>query len=190
MPNLAALDSVEPVGSEIAPLAPSVAEGLFRDQGPVDADGLVIPEFWRPCPRRWAAIALSVRQKWSAEYLAKVANTPPPKAKRSGSGATRFTTDYAVRWGRDQGWKLIERERFDHLTKRHHDLEFGVDAMFINPAGGRIGVQGAGKSEKAPHYQRFMDAGGPAKARDRAVTVVYVEFVRGNYTPVLEEKWT
>jgi hypothetical protein len=102
---------------------------------------------------------------------------------------TRFTTDYAVEWGRKQGWKLIERERYDHRTKRHFDLELGVDAIFDNNVDARVGVQGAGKGERAKHRERFEQRGGETKARRRNLHVYYVEFVRGDKTPIVMERW-
>lgn len=185
MINLAALD-----------LEPSALDH------PIDADGLVIPDFWRPAPDRWMRQALSVRQKLSAAYLederrkAEKAATLVLKAPRAG-GKTGppFTTDYAIKWMRRQKqpngrpWTLIDRERFDFKTKRHADLQLGMDLLCDDGQDGMVGIQAAGKSERAEHYRRFMDRGGPDKAKRRHIRVFYMEFVRGNPNPILMEQW-
>ena len=86
-----------------------------------------------------------------------------------------------VRW--------LEREGYDARTKRHHDLELGVDALFDDGGPGRVGIQGAGRGERLEHLRRFMDRGGPERAKSRAVKVIYLEFERGNIEPVRNEQW-
>lgn len=110
----------------------------------------------------------------------------PPKISQPGPGT--FTTQYAIDWGTKQGWKLIDRERFNHRTKRHQDLQLASDAMFEGPEG-LILVQGAGRGERKPHRFKFDERGGVAKAHHRHLKFVYVEFERGCKTPILEEWW-
>ncbi len=163
----------------------------------LDPDGLPVPEVWQGNPQRWAALPLSVRQSRAAPPVADNSPTPfgadrparvpqPDRAPRP--YAKRYTTDYAVGWGRKQGWTLIERERYDFRTKRHHDLMLGVDALFEGPDG-MIGVQGAGKSERKAHWDRFLARGGPDKAARRHIKICYAEFERGNKTPITVEWW-
>jgi len=128
---------------------------------------------------RFEARAEAQRQLQAASF------GEPQEEKR----ITRFTTDYAVEWGRAQGWLLIDRERFDFRTKRHHDLELGVDAIFDNRVDARVGVQGAGKGERKHHRERFEERGGEATAKRRNLQVFYAEFVRGDKTPILLEQW-
>ncbi len=104
-------------------------------------------------------------------------------------GAKRFSTQYAVDWGRAQGWKLLDRERYDARTHRHHDLWLGADALFEDQAG-LVLVQGAGRYEKAEHVVRFDRAGGPARAHKLGVRFIYLEFVRESKEPVLQEEWS
>jgi len=112
----------------------------------------------------------------------------PEKVKRKSAGT--FTTAYAKAYGKKQGYtRILDQERYDYRTKRHHDCEGAVDVIFDDGNGGRIGFQGAGVGERAEHYNRFMAWGGPDKARDRRLKVVYLEFVRGNKTPVKVEEW-
>lgn len=107
-----------------------------------------------------------------------------PKSPR----AKRFTTDYAIKWGKRKGWTLMDRERYDYRTKRHHDLPLGADAMFETDDG-IVYVQGAGKSERAAHWRRFEEQGGVERARKLGVAFYYVEFMRGDTTPITEEQW-
>lgn len=112
----------------------------------------------------------------------------PEKAPRKSAGT--FTTAYAIEYGLKQGYKtIVDRERYDYRTKRHHDCEGAVDVIFDDGNGGRIGFQGAGVGERAEHYNRFMAWGGPTKARERKLRVTYLEFTRGNKTPVKVEEW-
>lgn len=148
-----------------------------------DADGIPIPAHWLPA--KWAKLPLSFRLNYNEGRLPE---PEPKKARAPRPGATRYTTEYAIAWGRRQGWKLIDRERYDARTKRHHDLMLGVDAMFESPDG-LVGVQGAGKSERKPHFQRFEDRGGAERASRLHIRVCYVEFERGNKTPKVVEWW-
>lgn len=107
-----------------------------------------------------------------------------PKTK----GPSRYSTQYAVDWGKAQGWKVLDREHYDSRLKRHHDLLLGSDVMF-DAGDGVVLVQGAGQGERALHRRRFEDAGGEDKARRLAMRFVYVEFVRGVPSPVREERW-
>jgi hypothetical protein len=153
----------------------------------VDADGLTIPELWRNTVEKWSKLPYTWRLKRSREYLAELAAVKQPSTKARTS-APRFSTDACIAWGRSKGWKLIDRERYDARLKRHHDLLLGADAMMEGPTG-IIYIQGAGRSEKKVHRERFDARGGIEKARRLKVQFVYVEFDRGTATPILEEWW-
>lgn len=161
--------------------APPDHGGCFTDD-----DGLVIPELWRHSVERWTKLPYTWRLKRSREYLAELAK--PAKVARAYTSAPRFSTDACIKWGRSQGWKLIDRERYDARLKRHHDLLLGADAMMEGPDG-IIYVQGAGRSEKKVHLERFESRGGIEKAQRLKVRFVYVEFDRHNSEPLLTEWW-
>lgn len=189
MLDMSAFAPAEPAGEASAP--PRNSEGLCSASLIHDRDGLAVPTFWQPAIHKWEKLALQVRQKFSLAYLEaleKVAQKPLPSAPQVRAPAKRFTTEYGGRWGKRQGWKEIERERYDFRTGRHHDLQLGVDLMF-DDGDGMIGVQAAGKGERTPHYQRFLERGGPEKAKRRHIRIVYVEFVRGKPDPVFYEEW-
>lgn len=154
----------------------------------IDADGFLISDTWQPRPDKWEKLPYKTRQGLSEAYTARLAKEAAKKPKTYRPGAKRFTTDYAIEWGRKQGWKLVEREGYDFRTQRHHDTMLGTDAIF-DDGDGLVGIQGAGKGEKTPHYQRFIERGGPEKAKRRSIRIFYVEFVRGNKTPILTEQW-
>lgn len=148
----------------------------------LDADGIPIPDHW--VREKWQKLPLGFRRNYNEGR----APEPEPKTKTPRPGASRFSTAYAIEWGRKQGWKLIDRERYDARTKRHHDLMLGVDAMF-ETADGLVGVQGAGRSERKAHYDRFEQRGGVARAGKLHIKVCYVEFERGEKTPKVVEWW-
>lgn len=164
--------------------------------GPVrDKDGFLVPAVWQGNPDKYSKLPEKMRRARHEELLAEM-NAPAPEPKVKRPAAKRFTTDAAVAWGRKQrekgapkNWVLIEREGYDHLTKRHHDCELGSDAIFDDQVRGRVLVQGAGRGEKEAHRKRFLDRGGPDTCRRRGARFVYVEFVRGNPEPVLLEWW-
>lgn len=160
----------------------------------VDRDGLPVAEAYRWIPDRWYALAEPVRQKFSARYLDDWWRAQQkPKANepaQSKAPAKRFTTDYAVSWGKSQGWTLIERERFDFRTKRHFDLEGKCDALFeVSSQPGRTGLQAAQPGERGAHWRKFAEWGGPEKAKQRVLKVLYVEFERGTKFPLKIEEW-
>ena len=157
---------------------------------PVDGDGILIPP---DVAHNWHRFSKPMRVKTSQTRLEwwqkeQDESTKPPKTP--GAKATNFTTGAAIKWGRRQGWKLIERERYNHFTKRHHDCELGTDAIFDDGLFGRVGIQGAGKGERASHYQRFTERGGVDTAKRRALRVLYLEFERGNPEPTKQEWWS
>lgn len=182
--------------------APSIKAGqlagLFTSSGDAPANLSPTIEPVKPAhipQHNWDKWAPQVRAKFAdlertqAEAAAKKAAelaAKPPKQKRA--PAKKFTTDYAVEWGKSQGWKLVERERYDARTNRHHDLAGGADVRFRDLDGRVIFVQGAGKSERAEHYRRFEDR--RHQLRDfNSPRFIYVEFERGNKTPIKEEEW-
>ena len=111
-------------------------------------------------------------------------STSDTRAKR----APNYTTRYAIGWGRDQGWVLLDRERYDARLRRHHDLPLGADAMFESDDG-VVFVQGAGRGERAPHWERFERAGGAERARKIHARFYYLEFKRDSRVPLVVERW-
>lgn len=108
--------------------------------------------------------------------------------KQARPGVKRFSTQYAIDWGRSQGWKLTAREGYDHRLRRHFDLMLGMDAQF-DTGDGIAMVQGAGLGERKKHYTRFEERGGVAKAQRMGISCYYVEFERGCKAPKLMEVW-
>lgn len=108
--------------------------------------------------------------------------------KRVRAYAPKFSTDYAVAWGRAQGWKLVDRESYDYRTGRSHDCQLGMDAIFDDGAG-LIGVQGAGKYQRKEHWDRFEARGGIEAAKRRHVRIIYLEFVREDTNPAQRQDW-
>jgi len=102
--------------------------------------------------------------------------------------ASNYTTKAAIAWGRAQGWKLLDRERWDQRTRRHHDLVLGADCLFES-AEGMVAIQGAGRYERTIHRERFEAAGGVERAERLHIRFVYLEFVRDSNDPVVEERW-
>lgn len=156
-----------------------------------DADGLIVPRTWA-WGHGWGKQPLAWRTRRSNEYLADEivrAEKERKRADRRKTPSTRFSTDAAIEWGRRQGWKLVERESYDYRTKRHHDCQLGMDAIMSKPGGQLVGVQGAGRSERLHHYQRFDERGGIAVAKVRNMEIWYIEFLRGNPEPVVKERW-
>ncbi len=116
-------------------------------------------------------------------------NTPQRDVMRPHKqGATRFTTQYAIDWAKARGWRLLDRERYDVRTKRHHDLLLGADALFEGPDG-MIAIQGAGRYERSEHWERFTRLGGADKARKLHIVFYYLEFERASKEPVVTEEW-
>lgn len=140
----------------------------------------------------WDRYGDAERRKFSDLHhlrLAKeAAEAAKPKRKRAQTGP-KFTTEYAVKWGRAKGWKLTDREGYDARLKRHHDLEGGADVRFRAPDGTVIFVQGAGRSERAEHWARFEERRHQLKDFNNP-RFIYIEFDRGNTTPIKEEEWT
>lgn len=118
------------------------------------------------------------------EYLQNAIDTKSP-----GKSVTKYTTKYAKEYGKKLGWRLVDAERYDARTKRHHDLMLGMDVLFEGPDG-LVAVQAAGKGESAAHRRRFEERGGVGKARKYGIRCLYWVFERGKRTPVKEENWT
>jgi hypothetical protein len=154
----------------------------------LDSDGLPIPDSPLGPYRRevWEKMPPSLRAKLRARWLGE---EPPKEPKPRRPAAKRYTTEYAIKWGRKQGWRLLDRERYDARLKRHHDLILGADAMFDGGERGLVLVQGAGKSERAEHRRRFEAGGGEARCKALHISFVYIEFVREDYAPIKEEHW-
>lgn len=111
------------------------------------------------------------------------------QAESTGTGPKRYSTQACIDWGRQQGWRLLDRERYDVRTKRHHDLFLGADAMFESDEG-LVLVQGAGKSERGPHRKRFEDRGGIERCKKLSCRFFYLEFERFTKEPVKLEVWS
>ena len=136
---------------------------------------------------RSEGLPIGWRSNQSKMYLKDQAK-PKKEPKASKPAAKRFTTQACINWGRRKGWKLVAREAYDYRTKRHHDTLLGSDAVFDTP-NGMVAVQGAGRSERAVHMERFNERGGVSAAARMRIGFVYVEFVRGKDEPVVEEWW-
>ena len=127
-----------------------------------------------------------LKARIEADYEERQRRLNQPKTP----AATRYTTQAAIDWGRRQSWRLVDRERFDVRTKRHHDVLLGCDALFHAPGIGLVAVQSAGRYERTTHLERFERMGGKLAARDMGVVFRYLEFQRGNPDPVLDEVWS
>ena len=110
-------------------------------------------------------------------------------------GAKRFSTEYALLWAKRQGWKILDRERYDARLKRHHDLVAGSDVMALSSEG-IVLVQGAGRHERKVHRERYDLNGGDELVRQMRARFAYVEFVSPSLvgekiakTPALVEWW-
>ena len=106
------------------------------------------------------------------------------KDKIARPAAGKFTTQYAVDYGRKLGWTAVERERFDFRTKRHHDVAGCADVLFRDGAR-LILVQGAGLHERSTHRAKFDQHQSAVAGR----AFVYWEFIKGQKSPVFEEWW-
>jgi len=134
-------------------------DGIMRDK-----DGLAIPPLWAANDHsigKWEKLPFNWRRRRSEDYLADLTKAASAKPTTHRQGSSKFTTAYAIDWGRRQGWRLVDRERWDHYNHaRSHDVAFGMDAIFVCPlTAKRIGIQGAGRSERAIHYRRFEQCG-------------------------------
>ena len=126
--------------------------------------------------------------RWS-EILNREIKQQLEKAKKPRKkAAKKFTTEYAIAWGRKQGWKLVERESYNFLTKRHADCQLGMDAIF-DDGNGLVGIQGAGKSEYKAHWDRFEARGGVEVAQRRHIRIIYLEFAREDKKPIVRQDW-
>lgn len=142
-----------------------------------------------PSPQAQARLD-SARAKLE-EHVRGVSDKEERRQQKLMSGqrpVTRFSTQYAIEWGRGQGWKLVDRERYDARLRQHHDCLMGSDALFESDQG-LVCVQGAGQYERGPHWQRFLLAGGSGRCQLLMVRFVYLEFVRGDKDPRKLEWW-
>lgn len=128
--------------------------------------------------------------EWEAKQAAEAAKREAKTMEPVKPAASRFTTQAAIDYGRSKGWRLIDRENYNHLLRRHRDTMFATDCLFDDGGIGMVGIQGAGRWEKAAHWRRFVEAGGPENAKRRCVRVLYAEFVRDDPDPVLMEWWS
>lgn len=167
-----------------------------------DSDGNPIPTIWTE--EKWERQPLSVRKRWSEFWIIdemrfererRIAAARPTRAP-----APPYTTQAAIDWGRKQkkasglSWVLIDRERFVKSNRpgvrdRHEDLMLGLDVLFDDGRPGMVGIQAAGRGERATHWERFCARGGVEAARRRGVRVFYWVFERGNPKPVEVEQW-
>lgn len=215
--NLAAFDSLEfgewdPFAKQqivyVPEVIPTFAELIAQlpselvEELVFDKDGIPIPDHSKRAFRdHWESQSIEYRRyraRLDLQAAIKCAEKEAAKLKRqrkaSNGPATKFTTQYGLDWGRKQlkpdgkPWALIDRERFDPRTMRHHDLELACDLIF-DGGNGRVAIQAAGKGQRLDHYRRFELLGGPAKARTRFEAFIYLVFERGNKTPISREDW-
>ena len=152
----------------------------------IDPDGFRVPLPYRnDLGGCWMRLPKASRKRISGDDDAfrEKYETKPVAAKQK-----PYSTQYAVDWGKKQGWKVIDREAYNFLTKRHHDCELGMDVIF-DDGKGRVGVQAAGKSERKVHWDRFVKAGGAETAKRRSIRILYFVFERGNKAPLEIEEW-
>ena len=136
--------------------------------------------------RRGVVSIMKALDQGAADANAKARKALEPKNPKNST----FTTQYAGNWAKRIGWKIIDRENYDRIQKRHKDLQLRMDLMAEDPkTPGMIMIQAAGQGERAHHYREFVERGGEAKARHRFLRILYVEFVRDNPNPVKEEWW-
>lgn len=188
--DLDLLDSCSPISGPEFDAVPAMPD-VVRDK-----DGCTVPAVWHANVARYEKVfSLARRQESGAFEEARLAALAKKAARPARAYASRFTTQYAIDWGKTQTnssgrkWTLIDRERYDFRREEHHDLELGVDAIFDDWEDGRVGVQGAGVGERKEHWERFIARGGPETALRRNIRVVYVEFKRGSKDPVKVEWW-
>jgi len=173
------------------------------DEAPRDIDDVIIPKTWWHSPR-WMKLPLELRKRWSKEWVKDqeryYREELMMKPKPARGPAPKFSTQYAVDYGKKQkkesglNWQVIDRERFVRAWNpdsrdRHHDLMLGLDVLFDDGRPGMVGVQAAGKGERAVHYKRFEERGGIELAKRRNIRVYYWVFERGNKTPIETERW-
>jgi hypothetical protein len=153
----------------------------------LDADGIRVPLPYRnDLGGCWMRLPKASRKRMSGDddaFREKYETKPAAPRQKP------YSTQYAVDWGKKQGWNVIDREAYNFLTKRHHDCELGMDVIFDDGKQGRVGVQAAGKGERKVHWDRFTAAGGVETAKRRAIRILYVVFERGNKTPLDIEEW-
>lgn len=162
-----------------------------------DKDGLWVPFMYRVNVSAWEKLALCVRQRMSidrhADHIAALENEARRKPTVHRDHVPNFSTSYAIKWGRAQGWRLVEREAYDFRTKRHHDCQFATDAIMRLPIGKLAGIQGAGRSQRADHRRKFDQYGtgpyGSELAKAQGIEIWYLEFDRGSPEPILLERW-
>jgi hypothetical protein len=159
-----------------------------------DKDGILIPHDRRFRPDSWEEYPTAYRQELSDAHFNP--EEKPSKPKRSVNRGANFTTKYAKAWARRQGWKIIDEERSSAYQKdgkwlrRTHDLMIGSDLMVeVSGQPGMTLIQAAGRNERVPHWQRFLDRGGFERCLQRFCRFVYVEFERGNKEPIFTQWW-
>jgi hypothetical protein len=160
-----------------------------------DCDGIWVPPNWALVA--WERQPLHWRQKTSIDrrrdYEAKLVKEEKRTQRVHRDNGPDFSTDYAIAWGRAQGWRLVERERYDFRTKKKRDCMFATDAIMRLPSGKLVGIQGAGRSQRTDHRRKFDQYGtgpyGAELAMAQGIEIWYLEFDRNNSDPVLVEKW-
>lgn len=127
------------------------------------------------------------RARFEASYYED--RTYKPKAKTRAGHAGNYTTSYAADYAKKLGWQIVAREQYDTGAKRHYDIICGLDLLCVDKRGKLVGIQAAGKGERAEHYRRFEDRRGPKKASEKHMSVVYWVFTRDSKRPIEEEVW-
>lgn len=127
------------------------------------------------------------RARFEAAYIED--RTYKPKDKKRLGHAGNYTTSFAAEHARKLGWSIIAREQYDTGAKRHYDIVCGLDLLCVTTTGKLVGIQAAGKGERAEHYRRFEDRRGPKKAAEKHMAVEYWVFTRDSKTPIEKEVW-
>lgn len=103
-------------------------------------------------------------------------------------GPKWFTTKASIAYAKSRGWTVLARETYNAHAKRLNDLVCASDILAAGPDGVVL-IQGAGKSQRKPHREKFEQRGGEAKVRSLGMRFLYLEFERGQEEPVLMEWW-
>lgn len=180
----------------------SIGSQRFRKSKPVEvcehSEYALMSEVPSPVPSDWpqhptknyplppAQIKMQERTRFALGLCEKAQKEK--EGRVSQGKAANYTTAHALNWGRKLGWKVLDKERWDHRNKRHRDLTLAADVMFETPRG-IVFVQAAGAGERASHRLKFDMRGGLERCVRLRVGFLYVTFCRESIDPVSREWW-
>jgi len=172
----------------------------YEARGWKDDDGLLIPPIFRHKPDQWQRQTYDWRSARTAEHVAENLAAELKAIKKAvrppRSQGKAFTTKAAKAWVRSKGWIIITSERHSvtfvkgKVVSRRADTELASDLVCMDPQNpGPVFVQAGGLSQRKRHREAFEAEGGERVCRGLAGRFVYIEFVRDQAEPVLEEWW-